>query len=178
MIKILKEEGLEFEFRLIEKMRNVELRDQLADSDIVIDELYSATVGGLSLEAMATGNAVLVRYMADYCKVPLGCPAINVNKFTLKDKLRQVIVDVDQRKALAYRGRPYVDSHNDHIKICRDLLDWLIRKDAIDYDFHPTFDKEFYLPPDILADEKKEMDKKSRDFFRVLLSTGTTKKSR
>lgn len=175
VIEELAKEGLQFDFRFIENMPNGELRDLLTDSDIVVDELYSATVGGLSSEAMATGNVVLVRYMADYCKVPYRCPAINVNKYTLKDNLRQIILNVDQRKALAQRGRPYVESHNDHIKICRDLLDWLIRKDSINYDFYPTFHKNFYLPPDILAAEKKEVCKKRFDFFKVLLSTGTTK---
>ena len=176
VIKELKEEGLEFEFRLIEKMPNKELRDLLTDSDIVVDELYSATVGGLSAEAMATGNAVLVRYMSDYCKVPTGCPAINVNKFTLKDNLRQIILDIDRRKNLADLGRPYVENANDHIKICKDLLSWLEQKDTINYDFHPAFHKNLQIPEQILMDEKKESSKKRSDFYKTLLSTGTTKK--
>jgi hypothetical protein len=176
VIKELKEEGLEFEFRLIEKMPNKELRDLLTDSDIVVDELYSATVGGLSAEAMATGNAVLVRYMSDYCKVPAGCPAINVNKFTLKDNLRQIILDIDRRKNLADLGRPYVENANDHIKICKDLLSWLEQKDTINYDFHPAFHKNLQIPEQILMDEKKESSKKRSDFYKTLLSTGTTKK--
>ncbi len=176
VIKELKQEGLLFEFRLIENMPNTELRDLLADSDIVVDELYSATVGGLSAEAMATGNAVLVRYMADYCKVPAGCPAINVNKFTLKDNLRQMILDVDRRKKLAELGRSYVENTNDHIKTCKNLLSWLEQKDTINYDFYPTFHKNFKIPEQILMDEKKESGKKRLDFYKTLLSTGTTKK--
>jgi hypothetical protein len=176
VIKELKEEGLEFEFRLIEKMQNKELRDLLADSDIVVDELYAATVAGLSAEAMATGNTVLVRYMSDYCKVPAGCPAINVNKFTLKDNLRQIILDVDRRKKLAGLGRPYVENANDHIKICKDLLSWLEQKDTINYDFYPTFHKNLQIPEQILMDETKETSKKRMDFYKTLLSTGTTKK--
>ena len=177
MIKELREEGLEFEFRFIENMPNAELRELLTSADIVVDELYSATVGGLSAEAMATGNVVLVRYMADYCKVPEGCPAINVNKFTLKDNLRQVIVDVERRKELARLGRPYVENSNDHIKICKDLLSWLDRANDLDYDFYPTFYKNFQIPKQILIDERNETGKKRSDFFRTLLSTGTTKKA-
>ncbi len=176
VINELKEEGLEFDFRFIENMPNAELRNLLVDSDIVVDELYSATVGGLSSEAMATGNVVLVRYMADYCKVPVGCPAINVNKFTLKDNLREIILNVEQRKKLAELGRPYVENANDHIKICSDLLNWLKKKDELDYDFHPTFHESLQIPEQILIDEKKEAGKKRADFFKILLSTGTTKK--
>jgi glycosyltransferase involved in cell wall biosynthesis len=176
VIKELKEEGLEFEFQLIEKMPNRQLRELLTDSDIVIDELYSATVGGLSSEAMATGNVVFVRYMSDYSKVPTGCPAINVNVFTIKDNLRKMILDVDQRKALAYHGRPYVEAFNDNIKICEMLLVWLSQKYNINYDFHPTFYKNFHLPEKVLIEEKREKNKNRYNFFRMLLSTGTTKK--
>jgi hypothetical protein len=175
-IKELEQEGLQFDFRFIKNMPNSELLELLSESDIVIDELYSATVGGLSAEAMATGNAVLVRYMADYCQVPENCPAINVNKFTLKDNLRKIILDVELRKELANRGRPYVENANDHIKICKDLLNWLAQKDNLNYDFHPTFYKKFRIPEKILMDEKKEAGKKKSDFFKTLLSTGTTKK--
>lgn len=176
VVQELRDAGLEFDFRLVEKMPNSELRNLLTESDIVIDELYSATVAGLSAEAMATGNAVLVRYMTDYCKVPLGCPAINVNKFTLKNSLREMILDVNRRKELARSGRPYVESANDHIKICSDLLTWLSNKDHLDYDFHPTFFQKLIIPGQILREENEEARSKRYDFFKTLLSTGTTRK--
>jgi hypothetical protein len=175
-IKELKEEGLEFEFQLIEKMPNRKLRELLADSDIVIDQLYSATTGGLSAEAMASGNVVLTRIMDDYSKALPDCPAVNANMFTLKDNLRKIIRDVDQRKALAYRGRTYVETYNDHIKVCKNLLTWLSQKDDINYDFHPTFYTHFHPPEKVLRDEKQEKSRNLYDFFRTLLSTGSTKK--
>jgi hypothetical protein len=176
VIQELRDEQLQFDFRLIEKMPNVELRNLLTDSDIVIDELYSATIGGLSAEAMATGNVVLVRYMADYCIVPPGCPAINVNQFALKDNLREIILDVHRRKELAQRGRPYVESANDHIKICQDLLTWLSNKENLDYHFHPTFFQQLKIPEQILEDEKEQAQRKRHEFFKTVLSTGTTRK--
>jgi hypothetical protein len=176
VIKELRDEGLEFDFRLIEKMPNSELRNLLTGSDIVIDELYSATVAGLSAEAMATGNTVLVRYMADFSKVPAGCPAININVFTLKENLREIILDLDRRKALAERGRSYVESANDHIKVCKDLLSWLENKQNLQYDFQPTFFKKLNIPDQILKAEKVEARNKRYDFFKTLLNTGTTRK--
>jgi hypothetical protein len=176
VIKELEAEGLEFDFKLIEKMPNNELRKLLTDSDIVVDELYSATVGGLSAEAMATGNVVLVRYMEDFSKVPLGCPAVNVNIYTLKDSLRQMILDVERRKELANRGRAYVESVNDNVKICQDILDWVDKKDTLTYDFYPTFYKSLQIPDEILKQEKKETRNRRWEFFKTLLSTGTTKK--
>jgi len=175
VIKELKEEGLSFDFRLIEKMPNQELRKLLTDSDIVVDELYSATVGGLSSEAMTTGNVVLVRYMAEYSKVPPGCPAVNTNIFTLKENLRRVILDIEERKDLAHRGKVFAETYNDNVEICKRLLNLLEHMDKIEYDFYPTFYKDFKIPKDILEEEKRETKIRRTEFFKALLATGTTK---
>ncbi len=176
VIQELRSEGLDFDFRLIEKMPNADLRELLTESDIVIDELYSATVGGLSAEAMACGNVVLVRYMAEFSKVPPGCPALNVNIFTLKDNLREVITNINYRKELAGRGRPYVESSNDHVRICRNLLRWLDNKEHLVYDFEPTYFNNLRMPENILKDERDETRNRRYDFFKTLINTGTTRK--
>ncbi|NWG08522.1 MAG: glycosyltransferase [Chloroflexi bacterium] len=176
VVNELKKEGISFDFQQIDNMPNGELRQLLSMADIVVDELYSATVGALSAEAMATGNTVLVRYMPDYCKVPDGCPAVNVNKFTLKEKLREIIIDMRERTRLAMQGRAYVEKVNDHVNICRDLLDWLARKDVLDYDFHPTFYREFHIPFEILEEEKKAHYSRRSDFIKMLLNHGSVVK--
>jgi hypothetical protein len=176
VIAELQNEGLQFEFQKIERLANRELRKLLSHADIVVDELYSATIGGLSAEAMACGNAVLVRYMPEYSKVPLPCPALNTNVFTLKDNLRNMIVNIPQRTALARRGRPYVEATNDHIKVCREILVALENKDSSTWDFYPTFHKSLNIPPEILETEKRETRLRRASLFRSLLSTGTTKK--
>lgn len=175
VIDELKAEGLQFDFQLIQNMPNTELRKLLSNADIVVDELYAATVGGLSAEAMATGNAVLVRYMEEYCKVPKGCPAINTNKFNLKDNLREMILNVEKRKQIASLGRPYVESANDHIAICKTLVEWLENKDEFKYDFYPEFYKTFFIPPDILANERKDAGEKRNHFYKMLLFGGKSK---
>jgi len=175
IIDELKAEGLQFDFRLIQNMPNPELRKLLSESDIVVDELYAATVGGLSAEAMASGNAVLVRYMEDYCKVPKDCPAINTNKFNLKENLREMILNVEKRRQIADLGRPYVVSANDHVKICKALLEWLENKNNLEYDFYPEFYKTFSVPVDILEKERKESNKKRNDFYKMLLFGGKSK---
>lgn len=174
-IKELEEEGLSFEFRLIEKMPNHELRKLLSESDIVVDELYSATVGGLSAEAMASGNAVLVRYMAEYSKVPTGCPAVNTNIFTLKENLRRLITNSEERRDLAIRGKSFVEANNENVNICRGILTCLGRKKTIDYDFYPVFYKSFIVPERILKEEKRSGIARRFEFFSALLSTGTTR---
>lgn len=171
----LRSEGLEFDFRLIEAMPNVELRRLLSEADILVDELFSSTIGSLSAEGMATGNVVLVRYMPEYCKVPVPCPAVNVNLNSLKENLQQVILDLNRRQELAAQGRPYVEACNDHISVCRDLLRWLEKRDTPSYDFHPSFVQQLRLPADLLEREKAESSRRRTDLFRQLLATGTIK---
>ncbi len=142
----LRREGVQFEFQLIENTPHSDLRRLLAASDIVVDELYSETIGVLSTEAMAAGNAVLVRYMPEYAKVPADCPAINVNRSTLTDHLRQIIRDRELRRRLAFEGRAFVEAHHDHVLIARQILQWLQAGEAQAFDFVPDFYRQLRLP--------------------------------
>lgn len=142
----LKQEGIPFTFRLIENMPNPEVRKELTEADILVDELYSETIGVLSAEAMASGTVTLVRYMPDYAGVPSGCPAVNVTKDTLVDRLRNIIIDRSLRQRLAEAGRPYVELNNNHIEIARNILHWLKQDVITQYDFTPSF-YQTYIPP-------------------------------
>ncbi len=142
VINRLKQEGLKFEFRLIENMQNREIRDLLSEADIVVDELYAETVAVLSSEAMASGAVTLVRYMAEYAKVPLGCPAVNVTKETLLPKLREVIVDRGLRRRIAEAGPVYVKANNDHVRVARDILQW-VEQGVKKFDFYPEFHRQY-----------------------------------
>ncbi len=155
VVEQLRREGVRFDFQLIEKMPNAQLRELLTEADIMVDELFSETVGALSAESMATGNAVLVRYMPDYAKVPPGCPAVNVTKDTLCDRLREVILNRDLRHQLACAGRPYVEAHNDHVQIARQILDYLDAGDACQYDFVPAYHDTLAIPRELLEEEHK-----------------------
>ncbi len=155
-VEQLKAEGVPFEFRLIENMPNEAVRRLLTEADIVVDELYSETIGVLSTEAMASGCVVLTRYMAEYAKIPPGCPAVNANIYTIADKLRQVIVDREMRRRLAEAGRPYVEANHDHVKVAQQILDWLQPGGIQQYDFTPTFYQQLQLPPEVLAEERRK----------------------
>jgi hypothetical protein len=154
-VERLRKERIDFEFRLIENMPNSEVRRLLSESDIVVDELFSDTIGAFSTEAMATGNSVLVHYPAEYARVPAGCPAVNVTKDTLCDELRRIILDRDLRRRLAREGRPYVEANNDHIKVTQQILDWLKPDGIKKYDFVPTFFETFKMPLKLLAEERR-----------------------
>ncbi|MCJ7624339.1 MAG: glycosyltransferase, partial [Anaerolineaceae bacterium] len=154
-VEQLKLEGMSFDFRLIENIPNAELRNLLTESDILIDDIFSVTIGVLALEAMATGNAVLVRYLPNYSRVPPGCPAVNVSKDSLVDKLREVIIDRSLRSSLAQAGRPFVENHHDHVQIVQQIIGWLEPGGIQEYDFTPTFFEEhFQISSDLIKQER------------------------
>lgn len=172
----LKREGIRFEFKFIENMPNPQLRELLTRADIVVDELYARTVGGLSAEAMASGCAVLVRYDAEYSRVPSGCPALNTNKYTLLQNLREVIVNRELRRRLAEAGRPYVEAHNDHVHVARQILERLNDASTQNYDFVPTYYQEFKMPPELLEQEKQETWMRRKQLLNLIVRTGGTHK--
>lgn len=149
----LNAEGIKFEFRLIENMTNSELMKLLNEADIVIDELNSDTIGVLSTEAMATGNAVLTGYIADYVKIPLPCPVLNTNRTNIYENIKKLIVDIPLREQLAKDGVEYVAIHHDIKKVVARDLEFLYSTDEKVYDFVPSFYKTCTIPKEIIEGE-------------------------
>lgn len=156
-LELLKSEGFEFEFKLIENLPNLELIQLLVESDIVIDELNSDTIGVLSTEAMATGNAVLTGYLAEFAKVPSPCPVINTNRFNIYENLKTLLSDLENRIQLSYQGRSYVELHHNIEKIATRELSWVYKKlNYSDFDFIPKKSYKNSIPIEILQAESKQ----------------------
>lgn len=173
-VERLKAEGLRFDFQLIENMPNTRLRELLTRADIVVDELYSLTVGSLSAEAMASGCAVLSRYDQEYSGVASGCPVLNTNRETLVDNLRRVILDRHLRAMLAAAGRPFVQTHNDHLQVAREILTWLEPGGVSRYDFTPSFHSRFRLPQALLQEERAQTWARRKRLVNLIVRTGGT----
>lgn len=138
-VEELKTEGLQFEFILLENLPNQVVRDVLTDSDIVISQLYSDCLSTFSEEGMATGNAVVGRFVTD--SVPSAPPAVNANQFTLKDQLRETITNINQRVQLSYAAREYVEKYFNHLTVAQSSLDAVQSNDKNRYDYRPDFYK-------------------------------------
>jgi hypothetical protein len=155
-VDALRREGVQFEFRLIEKMPHEALCRLLEESDIVVDELYSDTVGVLSAEAMATGNVVLTSHFREFARVPADCPVLDVHAGTVTSRLRQAIVDRALRARLTSEGRSFVERHHDCRTIAKQILAWLEPGGIEAFDFTPTFQSRFQVPERVLRDERLE----------------------
>jgi glycosyltransferase involved in cell wall biosynthesis len=95
----LRAEGVNFEYVLLRRKTNTEVKAELCRASIVIDQMYSDTpLAGLGCEAAASGCAVVVggygwtelrSYLDDQCFPPSVC----VQREELKDELRRLISD-------------------------------------------------------------------------------------
>lgn len=170
-VEELKREGIDFEFRLIENMQNDHVREILAEADIVIDQLFSETIATVALEGLATGNAVLARYLPERSVIPAACPVVNVTIHNLCDKLRKLILDQERRREIALAGRSYVEKHHAHTHIAQQILDWLQPGAIKEYDFAPTFfQQEFEISPQKLKDERRTLIEEKADRIKALFS--------
>jgi glycosyltransferase involved in cell wall biosynthesis len=113
-VETLREEGLQFDFKLIEDMPNHEALEQYRAADIIIDQLLIGWYGVVSIEAMAMGKTVIAYVRDDltgYFKD--GIPLVNANPETITDVLRTTIKDGELRREFGSRGRAFVEQMHD-----------------------------------------------------------------
>ena len=143
----LRNEGINFEFELVQGIPNDEAIRKYADADIILNQVFCPCGGKLAHEGMALGKVVLTKmgYDAGYDeRTPDDCPLIDVNPDTVYQKLKEIILDVTLRKKLSGQGRAYVEKYNDAKVVAGRLLHLLTDNPAPD--FKPTFFREHFIP--------------------------------
>src|SRR5207249_2754866 len=119
-VEVLKDEGLAFDFQLIERMPNSEALECYRRADIVIDQLLIGWYGVLSMEAMAMGKTVIVYIRDDlvgYFRD--GLPLVNANPDTITSALRAAIKDRELRREVGLRARTFVEEVHDSRVVAR-----------------------------------------------------------
>ena len=118
----LRREGHRFRLLLCENMTNVKVREKLAESEIVVDQLLARGQGLFAVEAMASGNAVINHVTPGLYGFPPELPVITADPDTVYDKLKMLLENPDLRLQKAREGRAYVEKHHDHVVAARKLL--------------------------------------------------------
>jgi hypothetical protein len=97
------------ELRLLERVPHERVVRELADADILVDQLNSATTGLLALEAMQRGLPVLCE-LDRQASAPfqLDSPVVAVTPETLAAELEALVRDPVRRHELGARGRAFV----------------------------------------------------------------------
>ncbi len=97
------------EFVTVEKLAWSELRDAMADSDVVVDQLFMGWYGMVAVEAMAMGKPVLCTIRPDFESRLVDCPIVRCTADDLAERLAAVLSDGTDRQALGEASRAYVE---------------------------------------------------------------------
>lgn len=109
----LKEEGLDFELKLITGMPHQEAVEWYRRADIVIDQILIGAYGVLTMEAMALGKPVICYVREDLFEPHFGkLPIINANPDNITDVIRSTVKDFELRKEKGQAGREFVEKHH------------------------------------------------------------------
>ena len=119
-VKELKEEGLEIELILLERVPNDEVRRVMASADFVADQLIVGWYAMFSIEAMAMGKPVLCYLREDlkdlYTAVGLvtadEIPIINCSPSTVKETIKNLVLNRERLLEIGSRSREFVVKHH------------------------------------------------------------------
>lgn len=115
----LQDEGIEFDFRLVEGLTQTEARDLYRQADLVVDQLLIGWYGGLAVEAMALGRSVVSYVRKDdlgFVPQPMRdqIPIVSAEPATIHDVLKDLLTtrrgDLPE---LGRRSRAYVERWHD-----------------------------------------------------------------
>lgn len=129
----LKNDGIQFELRLLENIRHDELLKELTNADILVDEVILHGPGFLSFEAMLSGCAVATRYFED-SPASFRPPIWNINEDNIMQQLKILLTNKDLRMDLAKQGRNYALENNNIKKVAADILSKI---SSDDFDYYP-----------------------------------------
>ena len=128
--------GARFEFRLVEGVPAAELREVLADCDILIDNVLLGDYEVTSLEAMAMGKTVITRITDPVRKMMGESPLLDADPDSLADVLQRAVAGAELRAGIAPRARQFVEMHHTPERVAKILLtDYLDPPDTIPLSF-------------------------------------------
>lgn len=109
----LRNEGLDLELILVEKVPNSEAMELYRTADLIFDQCLIGFHGYFALEAMALGKPVMcfIRKPDEYLLFPEECPIINTHVATLKEDLRYLASRRSELAEIGLQGRLYIERH-------------------------------------------------------------------
>lgn len=120
----LKKDGLIFKFKFIEaNLTQEEVKQEIEQCDIYIDELRVGCHGVTALESMSLGKPTLTYIRDDLVdKFPPEMPFVNTNPDTIYDNLKDLILNPERRYEIGKKSRQYVEKYHDVNVVIDDLL--------------------------------------------------------
>lgn len=118
-----KEMAGQFEVRVVKNLPLDDYLNELRNSHIVIDQLYSYSPGMNALQTMALGRITASGGQPEYYEYigentqPIFCLTPLEDAETIKNRLKELILDTDRLKSMSEEGRRLVERHNDVGKV-------------------------------------------------------------
>ena len=116
----LRAEGLQVELVLLEGVPNEQVRREMANADILVEQLLIGYALS-AVEGMATGLAVMSNLdHEDYTRVHRRfgflneCPILSTTPETIRDNLRVLVASPELRETLGRAGRAYVEKYHSY----------------------------------------------------------------
>lgn len=118
-VEALREEGLQVELVLVEKMPNDRVRELMAETDILAEQFIATGYAMSGIEGMASGAVVMSNlehesYTRLYRRYSFlnECPVVSTTPETLKRNLRALVTQPALREALGRAGRAYAEKYH------------------------------------------------------------------
>jgi glycosyltransferase involved in cell wall biosynthesis len=110
------------EFRTVERMPWRELRDLMAQCDVLVDQVFMGWYGMVAVEAMAMARPALAYLRPEFEPRAAGCPLVRITADSLEHELAALLDDAPRRRALGEAGRAWVEREHDAHVIARRLV--------------------------------------------------------
>jgi len=112
-----------FDYKRIEKMSNAEVVKLYKEADIIVDQIRCGSYGLLSVECMALGKPVITFIRQDLVnKFPASLPIVNGNPDNVKEKIKMLLENSNERNRIGVAGRKYVEKVHDRNVVTDKLI--------------------------------------------------------
>ncbi len=111
------------QFRTVERLPWRQLRDLLADCDVLVDQLFMGWYGMVAVEAMALARPAMAWMRPEFEARAVGCPLVRTDQNTLEFDLAALLHDAPRRRALGEAGRAWVEREHEAHVIGRRLVE-------------------------------------------------------
>lgn len=111
----LKKSYNNIELVLVEGKSQSEALEIYKTADIIVDQLLIGTYGVFAIESMALGKPVIVKISSEMKNLlPEDLPVVSADKYTIKEKLEELILDPKLRNRKGIEGRQYVENYHNY----------------------------------------------------------------
>jgi hypothetical protein len=127
VVENLKQDGIDFEFILVENLSNIDARKIYEKADLLIDQLYAGWYGGLAVECMALSKPVMCYIRENDLKfIPKkmreSLPIIRVTPNTLEPILSLWLTEkTDNLPSRGIQSRKFIETWHNPLKIAAQL---------------------------------------------------------